>query len=161
MSLRKAATAIGARRSSWDVARFRVDPARARSSGRAVRRPSGERFAGTIIGAAKARGATASGSSRTRCLSGKSPLLVWKARVSRSGRLAAHWRGRFDYSPVRSRLPTAKPRSRRMIAGDPARAFGRVAHARERGEPRNDIGLPLTLQELRGDHHAARGGVWE
>src|SRR5258707_4800473 len=98
MSLREAGTAIGARVVGEDV-RFRSvsTDSRTLKRGALFVALSGERFDGhRFIGAAKERGAAAAIVQEPGASRGELPFIVVESSRFALGRLAAHWRGRFD-----------------------------------------------------------------
>ncbi len=71
------------------------------------------------------------------------------------GRLAAHWRGRFDIPLIAVTGSNGKTTVKEMIAAILRAHFGEMHALATEGNLNNDIGLPLTLLKLRRDHHAA------
>jgi UDP-N-acetylmuramoyl-tripeptide--D-alanyl-D-alanine ligase len=157
MSLREAATAIGARVISEDVRFDSVSTdSRTLQRGALFVALSGERFDGhRFIGAAKARGAAAAIVQEPGASRGELPLLVVESPRFALGRLAAHWRGRFDIPLVTVAGSNGKTTVKEMIAAILRVHFGESHTLANEGNLNNDIGLPLTLLKLRRDHHAA------
>src|SRR5882672_9661225 len=71
------------------------------------------------------------------------------------GRLAAHWRGRFDIPLVAVTGSNGKTTVKEMIAAILRAHFGEPHTLANEGNLNNDIGLPLTLLKLRRNHRAA------
>jgi len=157
MSLREAATAIGARLIGEDV-RFDSVSTDSRSLQRgalfvALR---GERFDGSrFIGAAKERGAAAAIVEEPDASQGDIPFLVVENSRFALGRLAAYWRGHFDIPLVAVTGSNGKTTVKEMIAAILREHFGETHALATEGNLNNDIGLPLTLLKLRGNHRAA------
>ncbi|HEY6721121.1 MAG TPA: UDP-N-acetylmuramoyl-tripeptide--D-alanyl-D-alanine ligase [Burkholderiales bacterium] len=160
MSLREAATAIGARVIGEDV---RFDSVSTDS--RTLRRGalfvalSGEHFDGRrFIGSAKERGAAAAMVAEEQS-SGTTdrelPLVVVNDTRLALGRLAAHWRGRFDIPLIAVTGSNGKTTVKEMIAAILRAHFGEMHALATEGNLNNDIGLPLTLLNLRPSHRAA------
>jgi UDP-N-acetylmuramoyl-tripeptide--D-alanyl-D-alanine ligase len=160
MSLREAATAIGAQ-ARGDNARFDSVSTDSRTLARgalfvALR---GERFDGhRFIDAAKGRGAAAAmvmEDAGSGIGDPGLPLLLVEDTRRALGQLARHWRGRFDIPLVAVSGSNGKTTVREMIAAI-LRAHCGQAHALStEGNLNNDIGLPLTLLKLRENHRAA------
>src|SRR6266851_2566546 len=157
MSLREAATAIGARVVGEDVRFGSVSTdSRTLKRGALFVAVSGERFEGhRFIGAAKERGAAAAIVQEPGAARGALPLLVVESSRFALGRLAAHWRGRFDIPLVAVAGSNGKTTVKEMIAAILRAHFGEPHTLANDGNLNNDIGLPLTLLKLRRDHHAA------
>jgi len=157
MSLREAATAIGARLMGEDV-RFDSVSTDSRSLERgalfiALR---GERFDGSrFIGAAKERGAAAAIVEEPDASEEDLPFLVVENSRFALGRLAAYWRGRFDIPLVAVTGSNGKTTVKEMIAAILREHFGETHALATEGNLNNDIGLPLTLLKLRRNHRAA------
>jgi UDP-N-acetylmuramoyl-tripeptide--D-alanyl-D-alanine ligase len=157
MSLREAATAIGARLIGEDV-RFDSVSTDSRSLQRgalfvALR---GERFDGSrFIGAAKERGAAAAIVEEPDASQGDIPFLVVENSRFALGRLAAYWRGHFDIPLVAVTGSNGKTTVKEMIAAIMREHFGETHALAAEGNLNNDIGLPLTLLKLRRNHRAA------
>ena len=157
MSLREAATAIGARLVGEDV-RFDSVSTDSRSLQRgalfvALR---GERFDGRrFIGAARERGAAAAIVEEPDASQGDIPFLVVENSRFALGRLAAHWRGHFDIPLVAVTGSNGKTTVKEMIAAILREHFGEMHALATEGNLNNDIGLPLTLLKLRRNHRAA------
>jgi len=160
MSLREAATAIGARLIGEDVQFDSVSTdSRTLQRGALFVALRGERFDGRrFIKAAKERGAAAAlvaeepGSGTTNQeLPG---IAANDSRVA-LGRLAAHWRGRFDIPLVAVTGSNGKTTVKEMIAAILRQHFGEAQTLATEGNLNNDIGLPLTLLKLRREHRAA------
>jgi len=157
MSLREAATAIGARVIGEDVRFGSVSTdSRTLKRGALFVALSGERFDGhRFIGAAKERGAAAAIVQEPGASRGELPFLVVESSRFALGRLAAHWRGRFDIPLVAVAGSNGKTTVKEMIAAILRAHFGEPHTLANEGNLNNDIGLPLTLLKLRGDHQAA------
>jgi UDP-N-acetylmuramoyl-tripeptide--D-alanyl-D-alanine ligase len=157
MSLREAATAIGARVIGEDVRFDSVSTdSRTLERGALFVALSGERFDGhRFIGAAKERGAAAAIVQEPGASRGELPFLVVESSRLALGRLAAHWRGRFDIPLVAVAGSNGKTTVKEMIAAILRAHFGEPHTLANEGNLNNDIGLPLTLLRLRRDHQAA------
>src|SRR6195256_1608496 len=157
MSLREAATAIGARAIGEDVRFDSVSPdSRTLQRGALFVALSGERFDGhRFIGAAKERGAAAAIVQEPAASRGELPFLVVESSRFALGRLATYWRGRFDIPLVAVAGSNGKTTVKEMIAAILRAHFGEPHTLANEGNFNNDIGLPLTLLKLRRDHHAA------
>jgi len=157
MSLREAASAIGARLIGDDVRFYSVSTdSRTLERGALFVALRGERFDGRrFIGAAKERGAAAAIVEEPDASQGDLPsLVVDNARLA-LGRLAAHWRGRFDIPLVVVIGSNGKTTVKEMIAAILREHFGETHALATEGNLNNDIGLPLTLLKLRRSHRAA------
>jgi len=157
MSLREAATAIGARVIGEDVSFDSVSTdSRTLQRGALFVALSGERFDGhRFIGAAKKRGAAAAIVQEPDAPRGNLPFLVVESSRLALRRLAADWRGRFDIPLVAVTGSNGKTTVKEMIAAILCAHFGESHALATEGNLNNDIGLPLTLLKLRRDHHAA------
>jgi len=157
MSLREAATAIGARAIGEDVRFDSVSTdSRTLQRGALFVALSGERFDGhRFIGAAKERGAAAAIVQEPAASRGELPFLVVESSRFALGRLAAHWRGRFDIPLVAVAGSNGKTTVKEMIAAILRAHFGEPHTLANEGNLNNDIGLPLTLLRLRRNHRAA------
>src|SRR5258706_86676 len=157
MSLREAATAIGARVIGEDVRFGSVSTdSRTLKRGALFVALSGERFDGhRFIGPAKERGAAAAIVQEPGPSRGELPFIVVESSRFALGRLAAHWRGRFDIPLVAVAGSNGKTTVKEMIAAILRAHFGEPHTLANEGNLNNDIGLPLTLLELRGDHQPA------
>ncbi|MGC2520307.1 MAG: UDP-N-acetylmuramoyl-tripeptide--D-alanyl-D-alanine ligase [Burkholderiales bacterium] len=160
MSLAEAANAIGARSHGAD-ARFSsvASDSRTLAAGALFVALRGERFDGhAFIGAARGRGAVAAmvdETSRAWNRDPEIPFLVVENTRSALGKLAAHWRRRFDIPLIAVTGSNGKTTVKEMIAAI-LRAHHGEAHAlATEGNLNNDIGLPLTLLRLRSGHRAA------
>ncbi len=157
MSLRGAASAIGARLIGDDVRFYSVSTdSRTLERGALFVALRGERFDGRrFIGAAKERGAAAAIVEEPDASQGDLPsLVVDNARLA-LGRLAAHWRERFDIPLVVVVGSNGKTTVKEMIAAILREHFGETHALATEGNLNNDIGLPLTLLKLRRNHRAA------
>jgi len=157
MSLRGAASAIGARLIGDDVRFYSVSTdSRTLERGALFVALRGERFDGRrFIGAAKERGAAAAIVEEPDASQGDLPsLVVDNARLA-LGRLAAHWRERFDIPLVVVIGSNGKTTVKEMIAAILREHFGETHALATEGNLNNDIGLPLTLLKLRRNHRAA------
>jgi UDP-N-acetylmuramoyl-tripeptide--D-alanyl-D-alanine ligase len=160
MSLREAASAIGARLIGKDV-RFESVSTDSRTLARGALfvALNGERFDGRrFIGSAKERGAAAAmvtGDPGSGAKERELPFVVVNDTRLALGRLAAHWRGRFHIPLVAVTGSNGKTTVKEMIAAILRAHFGESHTLATEGNLNNDIGLPLTLLNLRRDHHAA------
>jgi len=110
----------------------------------------GERFDGRrFIGAAKERGAAAAVVEDPDASRAELPFLVVENSRLALGRLAAHWRGRFDIPLVAVVGSNGKTTVKEMIAAILREHFGATRALASEGNLNNDIGLPLTLLRLR------------
>jgi UDP-N-acetylmuramoyl-tripeptide--D-alanyl-D-alanine ligase len=157
MSLREAATAIGARLIGEDVRFDSVSTdSRTLERGALFVALRGERFDGRrFIAAAKERGAAAAVAEESDASQGDLPFLVVENSRLALGRLAAHWRGRFDIPLVAVIGSNGKTTVKEMIAAILREHFGETHALATEGNLNNDIGLPLTLLKLRPNHRAA------
>jgi UDP-N-acetylmuramoyl-tripeptide--D-alanyl-D-alanine ligase len=158
MSLQEASAAIGAKAVDGD-ARFLSVSTDTRTLSRnalfvALR---GERFDGhRFLSAAKERGAAAAMVDEDSNAQGLGiPLLVVGDTRRGLGRLAAHWRGRFEIPLVAVTGSNGKTTVKEMIAAILRAHFGAARVLATEGNLNNDIGLPLTLLNLRESHRAA------
>ncbi len=160
MSLREAATVIGAR-VRGDDARFGSvsTDSRTLAQGALFVALRGERFDGhRFIDAAEERGAAgAMVMEDTGAGIGDQglPFLVVDDTRHALGRLAAHWRGRFDIPLIAVSGSNGKTTVREMIAAILRAHFGEAHALSTEGNLNNDIGLPLTLLRLRENHRTA------
>ena len=157
MSLHEASAAIGAK--ALGEARFLSVSTDTRTLARgalfvALR---GERFDGhRFLDAAKNRGAAAAMvDSKSAARSPEFPLLVVDDTRRGLGRLARHWRGRFDIPLVAVTGSNGKTTVKEMIAAILRAHFGEIHVLATEGNLNNDVGLPLTLLNLREHHRAA------
>ncbi len=157
MSLREAATAIGARLVGEDVRFDSVSTdSRTLERGALFVALRGERFDGRgFIGAAKERGAAAAIVENPDAPQGDLPFLVVENSRLALGRLAAHWRECFDVPLVAVTGSNGKTTVKEMIAAILREHFGDTHALATEGNLNNDIGLPLTLLKLRRNHRAA------
>jgi len=157
MSLREAATAIGARLSGEDVRFDSVSTdSRTLERGALFVALRGERFDGSrFIGAARERGAVAAIVEEADVSQGDIPFLVVENSRFALGRLAAYWRGHFDIPLVAVTGSNGKTTVKEMIAAILREHFGETHALATEGNLNNDIGLPLTLLKLRRNHRAA------
>lgn len=160
MSLSEASAATGARASGEDV-RFSVVATDSRTLARgalfvALR---GERFDGhRFLDAARSRGAAAAmvdEESKSTVEGVRLPLLVVDDTRLALGRLAARWRARFDIPLVAVTGSNGKTTVKEMIAAILRAHHGEAQVLATEGNLNNDIGLPLTLLNLREGHRAA------
>src|SRR5438132_246385 len=160
MSLREAATAIGARLVGEDVRFDSVSTdSRTLARGALFVTLRGERFDGRrFIRSAKERGAAAAmvtddpGPGAT---DQELPFIVVNDTRLALGRLAAHWRGRFHIPLVAVTGSNGKTTVKEMIAEILCGHFGASRTLATEGNLNNDIGLPLTLLRLRLSHRPA------
>ncbi len=157
MSLREAATAIGARLVGEDVRFDSVSTdSRTLERGALFVALRGERFDGRgFIGTAKERGAAAAIVENPDAPQGDLPFLVVENSRLALGRLAAHWRECFDVPLVAVTGSNGKTTVKEMIAAILREHFGDTHALATEGNLNNDIGLPLTLLKLRRNHRAA------
>jgi UDP-N-acetylmuramoyl-tripeptide--D-alanyl-D-alanine ligase len=157
MSLREAATAIGARLIGEDVLFDSVSTdSRTLARGALFVALRGERFDGRrFIGAAKERGAAAAIVEEADASGGELPFLVVESSRPALGRLAAHWRGRFDIPLIVVTGSNGKTTVKEMIAATLRAHYGDTHALAAEGNFNNEIGLPLTLLRLREGHSAA------
>ena len=157
MSLREAATAIGARLIGEDVRFDSVSTdSRTLERGALFVALRGERFDGSrFIGAARERGAAAAIVQEPNASQGGIPFLVVENSRFALGRLAAYWRGHFDIPLVAVTGSNGKTTVKEMIAAILREHFGETHALATGGNLNNDIGLPLTLLKLRRNHRAA------
>jgi len=158
MSLRKASAAIGAKAVGVDASFSSVSTdSRTVGPGALFVALRGERFDGhRFLDAARERGAAAAmvdedSKSAARYL----PLLVVGDTRRGLGRLAAHWRSRFDIPLIAVTGSNGKTTVKEMIAAILRAHFGDAQVLATQGNLNNDIGLPLTLLDLRKGHRAA------
>ncbi len=83
------------------------------------------------------------------------PLLVVADTRLGLARLAAHWRARFDIPLIAVTGSNGKTTVKEMTAAILRAHFGEAQVLATEGNLNNDIGLPLTLLNLRERHHAA------
>ena len=159
MSLREASAAIGAK--ARGDARFLSVSTDSRTLPRgalfvALR---GERFDGhRFLETARERGAAAAMVDETAQATAEGarlPLLVVGDTRLGLGRLAEKWRGRFDIPLVAVTGSNGKTTVKEMIAAILRVHFGDGQVLATKGNLNNDIGLPLTVLELRETHRAA------
>ena len=84
------------------------------------------------------------------------PLLVVDDSRLALGQLAAHWRNRFSMPLVALTGSNGKTTVKEMLASILRAAGAEEAVLATRGNLNNDIGVPLTLLELRPGHRYAR-----
>jgi UDP-N-acetylmuramoyl-tripeptide--D-alanyl-D-alanine ligase len=160
MSLREAAAAIGARVRSDDTRFDSVSTdTRTLARGALFVALRGERFDGhRFLDAAKERGAAAAmvgEDAESESEVTGVPLLVVEDTRRGLGRLAAHWRGRFDIPLVAVTGSNGKTTVKEMIAEILRAHFGEARALATEANFNNDIGVPLTLLRLRESHRAA------
>jgi UDP-N-acetylmuramoyl-tripeptide--D-alanyl-D-alanine ligase len=83
------------------------------------------------------------------------PALVVEDTRLALGRLAAHWRGRFSAPLVALTGSNGKTTVKEMLASILRAVHGDEGVLATRGNLNNDIGVPLTLLELRAGHRCA------
>ena len=122
----------------------------------------GDNFDGhAFIAAARARGAAAAMVDERAAGSGGVadncglPCIVVQDTREGLGRLAAHWRGRFDIPVIAITGSNGKTTVKEMIAAILREHWGAEHTLSTEGNLNNDIGLPLTLLRLRRSHHVA------
>jgi len=157
MSLREAATAIGARLIGADVPFDSVSTdSRTLQRGALFVALRGERFeGGKFIGAAKERGAAAAIVEGPGASQGDLPLLVVESSRLALGRLAEHWRGRFEIPLIVVTGSNGKTTVKEMIAAILRAHYGVKQTLAAEGNLNNEIGLPLSLLRLNEGHRAA------
>jgi UDP-N-acetylmuramoyl-tripeptide--D-alanyl-D-alanine ligase len=160
MSLREAATAIGARVQGKDIV-FESVSTDSRTLARnalfvALR---GERFDGhQFIKAAREQGAAAAmvdEDSGPGTADRDLPFIVVENTRLALGRLAARWRNRFEIPLIVVTGSNGKTTVKEMIAAILRACFGDSRVLATKGNLNNDIGLPLTLLALRKEHGSA------
>src|SRR5581483_1864739 len=115
----------------------------------------GERFDGhDFVAAAFERGACAAMVARARVPMSGGSLIEVDDPLQALGRLAAHWRSRFDIPVIVVVGSNGKTTVKEMTAAILRAQFGPDVLA-TRGNLNNAIGLPLTLLGLRSHHRAA------
>jgi UDP-N-acetylmuramoyl-tripeptide--D-alanyl-D-alanine ligase len=116
----------------------------------------GERFDGhEYVPRAERQGAVASVVSRAVPQATRAQVIVDDTRLA-LGRLAGYWRGKFDIPVVALTGSNGKTTVKEMLAAILASHAGdRDAVLATTGNLNNDIGMPLTLLELRGRHRYA------
>jgi UDP-N-acetylmuramoyl-tripeptide--D-alanyl-D-alanine ligase len=157
MSLREASAAIGAK-ATGDAAFSSVSTdSRTLARGALFVALRGERFDGhRFLDAARERGAAAAMVDSQATVQGSAfPLLIVGDTRLGLGRLAAHWRARFDVPLVAVTGSNGKTTVKEMIAAILRAHFGDAHVLATEGNLNNDIGLPLTLLNLRKGHRAA------
>ena len=91
----------------------------------------------------------------SRAQQARLPLIVVEDTRLALGKLAAHWRGRFSAPLVALTGSNGKTTVKEMLASILRAAHGEDAVLATRGNLNNDIGVPLTLLELRSGHRCA------
>ena len=155
MSLAEAAAAMSARLIGSGEIRFQGVSTDTRSIGRgqlfaAIR---GERFDGhAFLAMAKERGAAAALVDEK--YAGPAPLPVLVADDTRLalGRLGRHWRLRFAPAVIAITGSNGKTTTKEMLASILYRHAGEGGALATRGNLNTDIGVPVTLLELRAGH---------
>jgi UDP-N-acetylmuramoyl-tripeptide--D-alanyl-D-alanine ligase len=160
MSVREAAAALGARTRGADVRFDSVSTdSRTLARGALFVALRGERFDGRrFLADAQKRGAAAAmleESPGTEVQAPEIPALVVDDARRALGRLAGHWRARFDIPLVAVTGSNGKTTVKEMIAAILRSHYGGSRTLATEGNLNNDIGLPLTLLGLREDHRAA------
>ncbi len=160
MSASEAATAVGASLLNGDAIFDSVS-----TDSRAIARKAlfvalrGERFDGhRFVKAAAAGGAAAAmlaGESASAVGEPGIPLLLVEDTRLALGRLAAHWRARFEIPLIAVTGSNGKTTVKEMIAAILRAHFGNERVLATRGNLNNEIGLPLTLLTLREEHAVA------
>jgi UDP-N-acetylmuramoyl-tripeptide--D-alanyl-D-alanine ligase len=160
MSLHEASAAIGAKALGDDV-RFSMvsTDTRTLSPGALFVALRGERFDGhRFLDVAREGGAAAAmvdeESRATAEGAGLSLLVVGDTRQGLA-LLAAHWRARFDIPLIAVTGSNGKTTVKEMIAAILRAHFGEARVLATQGNFNNDVGLPLTLLNLRERHRAA------
>jgi UDP-N-acetylmuramoyl-tripeptide--D-alanyl-D-alanine ligase len=160
MSLREAAAATGARALGEDIRISAVSTdSRTLSRGSLFVALRGERFDGhRFLDAARQGGAAAAmvdEKSKSTAEGVQLPLLVVDDTRLGLARLAAQWRARFDIPLIVVTGSNGKTTVKEMIAAILRAHFGEAQVLATEGNLNNDIGLPLTLLNLRNGHRAA------
>ena len=160
MSLGEAAAAIGARVRGEDVRFDSVSTdSRALALGSLFVALRGERFDGhRFIGAAAGRGAVAAmvdEGSGLQIPGAAIPYLVVDDTRRALGTLAGRWRERFTLPLVAVTGSNGKTTVKEMIASIFRAHYGEGCVLATEGNLNNDIGVPLTLLELREEHRVA------
>jgi UDP-N-acetylmuramoyl-tripeptide--D-alanyl-D-alanine ligase len=154
MSLAEAAHAVGGRAVGADV-RFQGVSTDSRTLGKgmlfvAIR---GERFDGhDFLAAAKERGAAAALVDERYGGEAPLPLLVAENTRAALGDLGRHWRLRFAPTLIALTGSNGKTTTKEMLAAILRRHAGDNGALATRGNLNTDIGVPLTLLELRAAH---------
>ncbi len=159
MSLVDAATAMNARLSGENCAFLGVaTDSRSVAAGELFIALRGEHFDGhQFVAMAAERGAVAAlvdAKAEAGLAKLGLPLIVVSDTRLALGQLAAHWRARFAIPVIAVTGSNGKTTSKEMLASILRAAFGHTVLA-TRGNLNNDIGLPLTLLQLSGEHRAA------
>jgi UDP-N-acetylmuramoyl-tripeptide--D-alanyl-D-alanine ligase len=160
MSLREASAAIGAKALGDDV-RFSMvsTDTRTLSPGALFVALRGERFDGHrfLDAAREGRAAAAMVDEESRATAEGAGLSLLVVGDTRQGlaRLAAHWRARFDIPLIAVTGSNGKTTVKEMIAAILRAHFGEARVLATQGNFNNDVGLPLTLLNLRERHRAA------
>ena len=118
----------------------------------------GERYDGhAFVPQARASGAVGAmvDSSEADALTAAQPLVAVDDSRASLGRLAAHWRGRFDIPLIGVVGSNGKTTVKEMTAAILRDALGDSGTLATAGNLNNDIGLPITLLRLANDHRAA------
>jgi len=142
MSLREAATSIGARLIGRMSASIPCRPIAARSSGALFIALRGEDSTGADSSGGKEREPPQQSPRNPMPLREAFRFSSSRTRVSRFGRLAAHWRERFDIPLVAVIAPMARTTVKEMIAAILREHFGEAHALATEGNLNNDIGLP-------------------
>jgi UDP-N-acetylmuramoyl-tripeptide--D-alanyl-D-alanine ligase len=160
MNLREASAATGGKAQGDDIRFSAVSTdSRTLSRGALFVALRGERFDGhRFLDAAREGGAAAAMvdvESKSTAKSARLPLLVVGDTRLGLARLAARWRARFDVPLVAVAGSNGKTTVKEMIAAILRAHFGEAQVLATEGNLNNDIGLPLTLLNLRDSHRAA------
>ena len=154
MSLAEAAAAIQGRFSGADAAFEGVSTdSRTMARGELFVAIRGERFDGHgFLAAAKERGAA--GALVDERYSGPAPLPLLVAEDTRKGlgRLGRHWRLRFAPALVAIAGSNGKTTTKEMLAAILRSHAGEGGALATRGNLNTDIGVPLTLLQMRASH---------
>ncbi|HZE59721.1 MAG TPA: UDP-N-acetylmuramoyl-tripeptide--D-alanyl-D-alanine ligase [Burkholderiales bacterium] len=154
MSAAEAAALVNGR-VSGGLARFDAVSTDSRTIGRgelfvALR---GERFDGhEFLGAAATRGAAAALVDRNHAGAFPLPVIIVDDTKHALGELARQWRSRFSPALVAVTGSNGKTTVKEMLASILRRHAGERAVLATSGNFNNDIGVPLTLLRLRGEH---------
>ncbi|BAN36296.1 UDP-N-acetylmuramoyl-tripeptide--D-alanyl-D-alanine ligase [Sulfuricella denitrificans skB26] len=157
LSLSAAAKALNAETSGTDVTFSGVTTdSRAVAAGDLFVALKGERFDGhNYVKQVMEQGAVAALVERRDPAWGDFPLLLVKDARLALGELAGHWRSRFTIPVVALTGSSGKTTVKEMIAAILREQAGDQAVLATKGNLNNDIGMPLTLLELRDTHHYA------
>jgi UDP-N-acetylmuramoyl-tripeptide--D-alanyl-D-alanine ligase len=154
MSLAEAAAAMQGRLEGSDARFSRVSTdTRGLGAGELFVAIRGERFDGhDFLGAAKARGAAGALVDAREARPAPLPVIVVDDTRRALGRLGRHWRTRFSPTLVAIAGANGKTTTKEMLAAILRAHAGDAAVLATRGNLNTDIGVPMTLLELRAAH---------